>query len=93
MSSDDTDKMQSAIDHVLELAAEVEASGEAHIAADHVATLRASLHAWVDTVTGVANVPAFGRVTLIHQDGSRSTIQSSRLSYALSVPVGAKSEG
>ncbi|MET0239589.1 MAG: hypothetical protein ABW184_06790 [Sphingobium sp.] len=92
MSNEQTDKVQTTIDHVLELAAEVEASGDSHTAEDHVAILRASLHEWVDSVAAVANVPAFGRVTLIHRDGHRSTIQSSELSYTLSLPVGPRTD-
>ncbi|MFT3968322.1 MAG: hypothetical protein QM690_20820 [Sphingobium sp.] len=88
MSSDDIGKVQSAIDHVLELAAELEVSGTAVVDDEAVARVRAVLHAWVDTVTGVALTPAFGRSTLIHEDGQRSTVQSSVLSFALSTPVG-----
>ncbi|MET0366011.1 MAG: hypothetical protein ABW169_15315 [Sphingobium sp.] len=92
MSSDDIGKVQSAIDHVLELAAELEVSGTAVVEDDAVRHVRAVLHAWVDTVTAVALTPAFGRSTLIHEDGQRSTIQSSILSFALSTPVGPRKD-
>lgn len=92
MSSDENAKVQTAIDHILELAAELEVSGEAVTEDAAVAHVRAVLHAWVDTVTAVALTPAFGRSTLIHEDGQRSTVQSSILAFALSKPVGPRQD-
>ncbi len=90
--SDELDKVQAAIDHVLELAAELEVSGTSVVGDDAVAHVRAVLHAWVDTVTAVALTPAFGRSTLIHQNGQQSTVQSSVLAFALSTPVGPRQD-
>lgn len=97
MSSDEiggqeTGKVQAAIDHVLELAAELEVSGTAVVEDEAIARVRAVLHAWVDTVTAVALTPAFGRSTLIHEDGQHSTVQSSVLAFALSTPVGPRKD-
>ncbi|HEX7819987.1 MAG TPA: hypothetical protein VF463_05150 [Sphingobium sp.] len=92
MSSGELGKIQAAIDHVLELAAELEVSGTAVVGNDAVARVRAVLHAWVDTVTAVALTPAFGRSTLIHEDGQQSSVQSSILSFALSTPVGPRTD-
>lgn len=92
MSSDELGKVQAAIDHVLELAAELEVSGTAVVEDSAVAHVRAVLHAWVDTVTAVALTPAFGRSTLIHENGQQSTVQSSVLSFALSTPVGPRQD-
>ncbi|CAN5338049.1 hypothetical protein BH10PSE13_BH10PSE13_18750 [soil metagenome] len=90
MNNERTNPAQAAIDQILGLASEVEASGDAVVSDDHVTAVRAALHTWVDTVTGVAIVPALGRTTLVHANGARSSIQSSELSYALSQPVGPK---
>lgn len=92
MSSGELGKIQAAIDHVLELAAELEVSGTAVVENDAIARVRAVLHAWVDTVTAVALTPAFGRSTLIHEDGQQSSVQSSILSFALSTPVGPRTD-
>ncbi|MCE7795765.1 hypothetical protein LWE61_04240 [Sphingobium sufflavum] len=92
MSSDELSKVQAAIDHVLELAAELEVSGTAVTEGSAVAHVRAVLHAWVDTVTAVALTPAFGRSTLIHENGQQSSVQSSVLAYALSTPVGPRTD-
>ncbi|HEX7871941.1 MAG TPA: hypothetical protein VF475_03455 [Sphingobium sp.] len=92
MSSNDIGNVQSAIDHVLELAAELEVSGTAVVGDEAVARVRSILHAWVDTVTAVALTPAFGRSTLIHEDGQQSTVQSSVLAFALSTPMGPRKD-
>ena len=92
MSEQQSDKVQAAIDRELGLAEEVEAS--AHVAADGaaLADARAALHKWVDSVQGVVINAAFGRVTLIHDNGRHSTIASSELPYTLSAPVKPKSD-
>jgi hypothetical protein len=86
-------QIQELADRELELAEEVEASGEAAVGGAALERLRASLHEWVDSVQGVVVNAAFGRVTLIHEGGRRSTVASPDLPYALSTPVGAGREG
>jgi hypothetical protein len=85
MSNDD--KTQAAADNVLAMAEEVEASGDVTLGGDNLERIRAILHQWVDSVGAVIAVPAFGRVTVIHKDGSQSTISSSTLPFAVSAPV------
>lgn len=84
MSEEQGDTARQAAERVLELAAELEASGEATLEADKVAKMREALHAWVDTVTAVVAIPAFGRVALIHDNGKQSTINSADLAYSIS---------
>lgn len=87
MSDKQTDKVRAAADEVLEMIEEVEASGEATLGGDRLERARAILHQWVDSITAVVAVPAFGRVSIIHKDGSQSTISSSTLPFAVSNPV------
>jgi hypothetical protein len=79
-------RIRAATDRVLELAEEVEASGHT-IEDDGLDDARATLGSWIASITGVAVTPAFGRVTLIHENGSQSTISSSDLAYAMSRPA------
>jgi hypothetical protein len=81
------DKVRAAADRVLELASELEAHGDASFDGEALDKARAALHRWIDSVTAVVALPAFGRVTLIHADGRQSTISSSHLSYAMSEPA------
>lgn len=78
---------KAAADDVLALMEEVEASGDATLGGAGLENMRAQLHAWVDSVVGVVTAPAFGRVTLIHKNGRRSTITSPELPFALGAPV------
>jgi hypothetical protein len=87
MSDNQSDKARDAAERILALVEEVEASGDATLGGDRLERARAILHAWIDTVTAVVAVPAFGRVTLIHGDGKQSTISSSDLPFAVSAPV------
>lgn len=84
MNQERDDAARQVAERVLELAAELEASGEATLEADKVAQMRQSLHAWIDTVTAVVATPAFGRVTLVHANGKQSTINSADLAYLVS---------
>lgn len=92
MSEHQSDKVQAAIDRELGLAEEVEASAHVAVGGVELADARAALHKWVDSVQGVVINAAFGRVTLIHENGRRSTIASSELPYTLSTPVKPKSD-
>lgn len=87
MNEEQKAQVQEIADRELELAEEVEASGEAAVGGAGLERARATLHAWVDSVQGVVVNAAFGRVTLIHADGRRSMVASPDLPYALSTPV------
>jgi hypothetical protein len=77
---------------VVKLAEEVEVSGE--VSLDQAAILRdrAALHAWVDTAVGVVLTPGFARVTLLHENGTQSTIGSWDLCLAMSLERNAPAE-
>ncbi len=79
--------VEQAAERVLQLEAEVEATGNAATGGDALSEARKALHDWVDTVTGVVASPGVGRVTLIHGNGSESKIASPDLPYMLSRPV------
>ena len=88
MSDDEkTNGLQAALDRVVQLEAELEASGEIKTAGDVLAEARAALHEWVETVTGVVSSPGVGRVTLIHANGRESKIASPDLPFLLSKPA------
>ena len=90
MSQDESAKIQAPADRVLELAEELEASGEATIGGTDLERRLAALRAWIDGVKGVVVNPALGRVTLIHENGRESTISSAELPFLMSVPVNQK---
>lgn len=92
MSEQPEDKVQAAVEDVLEFANELEASGEATLGGDKLAHAKAVLHKWVDSATAVVAVPAFGRVALIHADGKQSTISARDLPFEISVPVNWKAD-
>ena len=75
-----------AADRVLDMAEELEASGDAVLGTDSLESARAALHKWVDEMTGVVLTPAFGRVTIIHE-GRQSTIASPDLPYLMSAAM------
>jgi hypothetical protein len=85
-----TQERDEAVDRVIGLEEEVEASGVASVEGDALAHARATLHAWVDDMIGVVVSPGLGRVTVIHEGGRRSTIASATLPFIMSLPVGAK---
>lgn len=85
MGKDDT--VRRAAERVLELEAELEASGDASTEGEALARVRAKLHQWVDTVVGVVASPGVGRVTLIHSNGRESKIASPDLPFLLSEPA------
>ena len=76
-----------AVERTLELESELEASGEAVVEGDSLASARAELHKWIDTVVGVVNSPGVGRVMLIHDDGVESKISSPNLPFLLTKPA------
>jgi hypothetical protein len=85
--SDDKGRLREAADRVVELEAELEASGSATLEEVALARQRAILHDWVDTITGVVSTPGVGRVVLIHKDGKETRIASSDLPFKLAIPV------
>lgn len=83
----DDERIREAANRVVDLEAELEASGNAATEGDELADAREVLHRWVDTVTGVVTTPGVGRVVLIHENGRESRIASSELPTLLSRPV------
>jgi hypothetical protein len=90
MTERQASEAQAMADRVLEFAEEVEASGQSVVGGDALEAARAALHEWVDGLTAVVVMPAFGRVTVIHRNGRESTISSPDLPFAMSAPVGKK---
>ena len=78
---------RAAADRAVEMAEEVEASGQASTGGADLKTARAALHRWIDEMTGVVVAPGLGRVTIIHPNGRVSTISSPDLPFAMSKPV------
>ncbi len=85
--SEQRSAIEEATNRVLELEAELEASGNVTTETDALARARALLHEWVETVTAVVATPGVGRVTLIHTNGRESRIASPDLPALLSAPV------
>jgi putative protein kinase ArgK-like GTPase of G3E family len=83
----DRKRIEEAAGRVVALEAELESAGEASLDEAQLALSRAALHDWVETVVGVVASPGVGRVTLIHRDGSQSSIASPRLPFLLSRPA------
>lgn len=83
----DNNSAEDAAKRVIALEAELESAGEAALSADQLAQSQAALHDWVKTVVGVVSSPGVGRVTLLHRDGTQSSISSPRLPFLLSRPA------
>jgi hypothetical protein len=83
----DKETIENAAERVIALEAELESAGEAALSGDQLAISREALHDWVETVVGVVSSPGVGRVTLIHRDGTQSSISSPRLPFLLSRPA------
>lgn len=82
-----SDRVKAAAERVIDLEAELEASGNSATEGEALARSREILHRWVDSVTGVVTTPGVGRVVLIHEDGRESRIASVDLPFLLSTPV------
>jgi hypothetical protein len=78
---------ENAAERVIALEAELESAGEAALSGNQLALSQAALHDWIDTVVGVVSSPGVGRVTLLHRDGTQSSISSPRLPFLLSRPA------
>lgn len=87
MNEDKRAQVEAAVDDVLKFAEEVETAGQAATGGAELDRVRALLRAWVDRVEGVVVNNALGQVTLIHENGVRSSITSKELHFALSAPV------
>ena len=83
----DKSSIEGAAERVIALEAELESAGEAALGEVQLALSRVALHDWVETVVGVVASPGVGRVTLIHRDGTQSSIASPRLPFLLSRPA------
>lgn len=87
MTEKSDSRIESATSRVIELEAELEASGSATTEEAALARAKEVLHAWVDSVTAVVATPGVGRATLIHKDGTESRIASPDLPFKLALPV------
>ena len=83
----DQETIANAAERIIALEAELEAAGEATLGDAQLEISRAVLHAWVETVVGVVSSPGVGRVSLIHRDGTQSSIASPSLPFRLSRPA------
>lgn len=90
MSENQAAQVQAAAERIVELAEEVESSGQAAVQGAELDHARAVLHKWVDQLKGVVVSPGLGRVTIIHENGRVSTIASADLPFAMSQPVDRK---
>lgn len=87
MTDRNADSIAAATARVIDLEAELEASGHATRAGESLARARALLHEWVETVSAVVATPGVGRVVLIHENGSETRIASPELPFLLAEPV------
>lgn len=81
------DKIASQAERVVALEAELESAGEVSLEETALVWLRTELHQWVDSVVAVVASPGVGRVSLIHSDGTQSSIASPNLPFRLSRPA------
>lgn len=87
MTDQNADRIDQATSRIVDLEAELEASGTTTREAEALARIHAVLHDWVDTVSAVVATPGVGRVVLIHENGTESRIASPELPFLLAVPV------
>lgn len=78
------DKIKTTADRIIDLEAELEAPGHAALENAALMTAREVLHRWVDGMEGIVVNPALGRVTVIHESGSASSIASADLAFRMS---------
>jgi hypothetical protein len=77
-------RIQETVHRVIELGAELEAPGVAATEEASLVKARAVLHQWIDQMIGIVVNPALGRVTVIHENGSGSSIASAELAFEMS---------
>jgi hypothetical protein len=87
MTDKSASRIEEATSRVIELEAELEASGSATTEEAALARAKAILHAWVDSVTAVVATPGVGRAVLMHENGTESRIASPDLPAKLAVPI------
>lgn len=87
MTDQSTDRIDEVTSRIVDLEAELEASGTTTREPEALTRARAVLHEWVDSVSAVVATPGVGRVVLIHRNGSESRIASPELPFLLAVPV------
>lgn len=87
MTEKSASRVEEATARVIELEAELEASGSATTEEAALARAREILHEWVDSVTAVVATPGVGRAVLIHENGTESRIASPDLPFRLAVPI------
>jgi hypothetical protein len=80
-------KIASQAERVVSLEAELESASEVSLEDAALTFSRAALHEWIETVVGVVSSPGVGRVSLIHNDGSQSSIASAKLPFLLLRPA------
>lgn len=78
------EKIKTTADRIVGLEAELEAPGHAALGDAAVVKARAVLHQWVDQMKGIVVNPALGRVTVLHEGGSASSIASADLAFQMS---------
>jgi hypothetical protein len=78
------ESIKTTADRIVELGAELEAPGHAALGGDSMVRARAVLHQWIDDMKAIVVNPALGRVTVIHESGSASSIASSDLAFLMS---------
>ena len=78
------ERIRTTADRIVELGAELEAPGHAALENASVVKARAVLHQWVESMRGVVVNPALGRVSVIHEGGSSSSIASADLAFQMS---------
>lgn len=84
MSTDKETKIRATADRVIELGNELEAPGHAAFEDVSLMKARAVLHQWIDGMQGIVVNPALGRVTVILEDGTASSIASADLAFRMS---------
>ena len=87
MAKGHTKATREAADRAVEMAEEVESAGHASTSGSDLESARATLHKWIDEMTGVVVAPGIGRVTVIHPNGRTSTISSPDLPFTMSKPI------
>ena len=84
MSKDKKAKVRETAELIVELAKEVEAAGHSSLDDATLDRARTVLLHWIAGMKGIVVNPAFGRVTLIHENGDASAISSADLAYKMS---------
>lgn len=83
MDKSDDERTRALAEEAIELAGEVEASGDM----TDLEYSKAQMHRWIDEAKAVVAIPGLGRVTIIHENGRKSSIASPDLPLRLSRPV------